>query len=327
MAAAYALARAGFEEVTVLERGVELGGLAGTFEQGEHFYPLAYHHILHRDRTLHYFLQAVGALGRVRWRRIRMLFRLGGKNYDLAHPIGFLRYPMSVADKSGFIASASATIDGQSYAIAYNSLLKPGDKLGGVVFGQLVDITGKPMTKWYGAPKICDKPDFMSLIQTGGKIFMINQFECAPAVMYLTELSQDAATGALTPIATRPIDFSGVNGASWHCAGMVTPWNTHLSSEEDVRDARKLKPDGSLDERYEQIASYLAGRKPASPYMWGWVPEVSILNGAGDTHVVKHFAMGRLATEIAFLNSLFRTTPLACWWSACSKASLTWPSI
>jgi protoporphyrinogen oxidase len=103
MAAACALARGGFEEVTVLERAAELGGLAGTFEQGEHFYPLAYHHILHRDRTLHYFLDTVGALDRVRWRRIHMLFHLNGKNYDFANPIDFLRYPMSLADKARFV--------------------------------------------------------------------------------------------------------------------------------------------------------------------------------------------------------------------------------
>ena len=210
-----------------------------------------------------------------------------------------IAFPMSVAEKSAFIASASVTIDDKTYAIGYNTILRAGDKLGGVMFGQLVDINGKPMVKKDGSPNLCDKPDFMSLIQAGGKLFMINQFECRPAAMYLTELNQDAATGALTPVSTRPIDFSGVNGAARHCAGMVTPWNTHLSSEEDVRDARKLKADGTLGKRYKQISTYLAG-KPASPYMWGWVPEVSILNGAGDTRVVKHYAMGRLATEIAY---------------------------
>ena len=70
-----------------------------------------------------------------------------------------------------------------------------------------------------------------------------------------------------------------------------------------MRDARDLiadKPSGKNVKRYKQIAAYLAG-KAASPYMWGWVPEVSILNGAGDTRVIKHFAMGRLSTEIAYV--------------------------
>jgi len=245
-----------------------------------------------RANTLAGTLAATAALGLV---AVGQTDAAAGKSLEF-EPIAF---PMSVAEKIDFIASASVTIDGKTYAIGYNTLLKAGDKLGDVVFGQLVDINGNPMVNKDGSPNICDKPDFMSLIPAGGKIFMINQFECRPAVMYLTELSQDAATGALTPISTRAIDFSGVNGASRHCAGMVTPWNTHLSSEEDVRDARKLKADGTLDKKYEQVASYLAG-KEASPYMWGWVPEVSILNGAGDTRVVKHFAMGRLSTEIAY---------------------------
>ena len=119
-----------------------------------------------------------------------------------------IAFPMSVAEKSDFIASASVTIDGKSYPIGYNMLLRAGDKLGGVMFGQLVDINGKPMVKKDGSPDLCDKPDFMSLIQAGSKIFMINQFECRPAAMYLTELSQDAATGALTSVksgTTRPL--------------------------------------------------------------------------------------------------------------------------
>ena len=102
VAAAYALARAGFENVTVVERGAELGGLAGSFERDGHFYPLGYHHILHRDRTLLFFLQRIGALERVRWRRIRMLFELHGKLYPLGEPMGFLHFPMSIPDKLRF---------------------------------------------------------------------------------------------------------------------------------------------------------------------------------------------------------------------------------
>ncbi|MGH2373603.1 MAG: FAD-dependent oxidoreductase [Gemmatimonadales bacterium] len=66
VAAAYTLARAGYEEVTVLESGSSPGGLAGSFERDGHFYPLGYHHILHRDRTLLFFLDLIGALPSVR---------------------------------------------------------------------------------------------------------------------------------------------------------------------------------------------------------------------------------------------------------------------
>jgi protoporphyrinogen oxidase len=102
-ATAYALARAGLRDVTVVESGSHIGGLAGSFERGGHFYPLGYHHILHRDRTLHFFLDLIGALPAVRWRRIRMLFHLDGRSYDLASPGGFLSFPMSPADKIRFV--------------------------------------------------------------------------------------------------------------------------------------------------------------------------------------------------------------------------------
>lgn len=102
-ATAYALASSGAQSVTVLERGDHLGGLAGSFEREGHFYPLGYHHILHRDRVLHYFLDRIGALSDVRWRRVKMLFHLNGRAYDLGSPGGFLAFPMSLRGKAGFV--------------------------------------------------------------------------------------------------------------------------------------------------------------------------------------------------------------------------------
>ena len=86
----------------MVERGAALGGLASSFERDGHFYPLGYHHILHRDRTLLYFLDRIGALPRVSWRRIRMLFRVRDRLFDLANPFDFLAFPMSFADKARF---------------------------------------------------------------------------------------------------------------------------------------------------------------------------------------------------------------------------------
>jgi protoporphyrinogen oxidase len=100
-AAALTLAQAGLE-VTVVESGASLGGLAGSLEQDGHFYPLGYHHILHRDRSLLYHLDRIGALPSVRWRRIRMRFERGGEVYQLDTPRGFLRFPMPLSDKLRF---------------------------------------------------------------------------------------------------------------------------------------------------------------------------------------------------------------------------------
>jgi protoporphyrinogen oxidase len=102
MATAHVLAQAGYQEITVVERETRLGGLAGSIEQNGHLYPLGYHHILHRDRTLLYFLEQLGQGERIAWRRIRMLFESGNRLYDLANPIDFLRFPMSFLDKVRF---------------------------------------------------------------------------------------------------------------------------------------------------------------------------------------------------------------------------------
>ncbi len=99
---AFALARTQAFDVTVIERGATLGGLASSFERDGRFYPLGYHHILHRDRTLLFFLDLIGALPRVEWRRIRMLFRVKERLFDLANPFDFLAFPMSFADKARF---------------------------------------------------------------------------------------------------------------------------------------------------------------------------------------------------------------------------------
>ena len=103
MAAAWALTEAGVRDVTILEQGPRLGGLAGSFEADGNFYPLGYHHILHRDRTLLFVLKQLGILDDVRWRRIRVLFHHAQGLSELGTPLGFLRFPMSIPDKARFV--------------------------------------------------------------------------------------------------------------------------------------------------------------------------------------------------------------------------------
>ena len=102
MGAAYALARNG-HSVTVVEAGPEVGGQAASFHRDGHAFPLGYHHILHRDRHLLFFLDRIGALPRVRWRPIRMLFNMGRQSYDLSRLGDFWRFPMAALDKARFI--------------------------------------------------------------------------------------------------------------------------------------------------------------------------------------------------------------------------------
>ena len=101
LAAAWVLAD--HAEVTLFESGASLGGLAGSFERNGHFYPLGYHHILHRDHPLLFFLDRIGALPSVRWRRVRMAFHLDGQFHELGSPRGFAAFPMSLPDKLRFV--------------------------------------------------------------------------------------------------------------------------------------------------------------------------------------------------------------------------------
>jgi protoporphyrinogen oxidase len=101
MGAAYALARNG-RAVTVVESEPEVGGMAASVHRDERSFPLGYHHILHRDRHLLFFLDRIGALSSVRWRRIRMLFNTGRRSYDLSRLGDFWRFPMGWRDKARF---------------------------------------------------------------------------------------------------------------------------------------------------------------------------------------------------------------------------------
>jgi hypothetical protein len=52
-----------------------------------------------------------------------------------------------------------------------------------------------------------------------------------------------------------PMDFSHVNGGWVHCAGSVTPWGTHVGSEEYEPDAQKWR-DGTISDYHLAMAKY-----------------------------------------------------------------------
>jgi protoporphyrinogen oxidase len=104
LAAAWDIAGAGIGEVTVLERGSAVGGLAGSFEHDGRNYPLGYHHILPTDGTLLRFLELIGVRDDVEWRHVPLLFRIGSELYDLSRPADFLRLPIPLRQKLRFVA-------------------------------------------------------------------------------------------------------------------------------------------------------------------------------------------------------------------------------
>ncbi len=219
------------------------------------------------------------------------------------HTIKFheVSVPMSDKEKRTIMASKYIEVDGVKTPISYNPILRSGDKVGSGVYGQLFDKDGNALRNKDGSPMISNSNDFASLLPVGDKLFMVSQFESRPAAMYLTELKQEK-DGKLKALSTKNIDFSHTNGLWVPCAGSVTPWNSHLSSEEYEPDASKVKANGSIKPYYDAMGAYFRGDlKAMNPYDYGWTPEVTVLNEKGDVKAIKHYSMGRFAHELAYV--------------------------
>jgi len=94
---------------------------------------------------------------------------------------------------------------------------------------------------------VSNDPDFTSLLTIDGKFFSVTHFETPrPGAAYLSELEQDDK-GKLTVKATKAIDFSTDGGLWIPCAGSVTPWMTHLGSEEYEPNARAFYESTTLN--------------------------------------------------------------------------------
>ncbi len=214
-----------------------------------------------------------------------------------------VKVPETDAEKSSILASNSVKINDETYKIGYHTILRSGDKVGDRIFGQLIDSNGNPILAEDGSVKISNNNDFASLLPIGNKLFMVSHFESRPGAIYITELNQNLKTGLLTAVNTKPADLSKVKGGWLHCAGSVTPWNTHLGSEEyepnaELHDSKT----GSLDRYYDRMATYYGGNLlKLNPYYYGYTIEIKILNPAGDYDVIKHYAMGRLAFELSYV--------------------------
>ncbi len=157
-------------------------------------------------------------------------------------------FPATDEQKRQILASPEITVDGKTTPIGFNAILRSGDKSGNGVFGQLLDSKGMPIKNQDGSEHISVDNDFSSLIPVGDKLFMVSHFESRPGAMYLTELNQDKASGKLSAISTKNIDMAGVGGLWVPCAGSVTPWMTHLGSEEYPNNARLTEAAKTIDE-------------------------------------------------------------------------------
>ena len=230
----------------------------------------------------------------------------------LAAEINFSPVPFAAtdADKRAVLATDGVTIDGQKISIGYHVLARSGDKIGDTVYATLTDKDGQPVKSPDGSVHISVDADFSSLLPVGGKLFNVTHFESRPGAMYLSELEQ-AADGTLTIKSSKPIDFSSVGGLWVPCAGSVPPWGTHLGSEEYPPDARAVEEATTIkdiDDYYKPMIRYVgldhekatveevkAGFKP---YNFGYPTEIAVKEDGSYT-VAKHYAMGRVAVELA----------------------------
>jgi secreted PhoX family phosphatase len=169
---------------------------------------------------------------------------------------------------------------------------------------------------------------------TGNTVFAVTQFEyktsnnagvsmygALPSPVAVATLDQDKTTGALTVKKYFNVPTAAVHGLWITCAGSLSPWNTHLSSEEYEPDAWYVKMrragtalpttaalpaytasvlstiNGNLD-YFEAYSTNTFGSKlTANPYHYGHVPEVTV-NPDGTASIKKHYCMGRISREL-----------------------------
>jgi secreted PhoX family phosphatase len=211
------------------------------------------------------------------------------------------------------------------YPLAYHTLYKNTDVIAThkgkrYAAGQLFDVDMNPIIEPKGDPALSETADANTLIQTGGKLFLVTHWEYddvladgqvankaegwqsrMPMTMNLSELVQDKKTGQLKVKSQRPIDFSSVHGGWIFCNASHTPWNTHLAGEEDydlqfVPGEKEFKKQKAGLKAMSEV--YFRSKKEANPYHYGYATEVAVKPDGG-FDVTKHYEMGRGTWELA----------------------------
>ncbi len=212
----------------------------------------------------------------------------------------------------------------QSYQLAYQPFFMTGDQVpstagGTILAGGYFDIHNRPIIDASVPGKerqfFSDCPDGTSLLKLdkarvqgvkGHPVFAVVQFEYttrnqAQASMYgqlpspiaVLTLDQDPATGKLSLVKYHNVDTSAVKGLWITCGASLSPWNTHLSSEE-------YEPDAMLatNAQLQSFSRNLFGdATKANPYDYGHMPEVTV-HPDGTGSIKKHYCMGRISHEL-----------------------------
>lgn len=249
--------------------------------------------------------------------------------------VGFAR---TTAEKHQVRTSALANINGTERAIGYQPILRSGQDPArtnracdltnspSTCVGALLAADGKIMRDDAGEMMVSSANDFTSLLDVAGNKFLVNSFEWYPSAIYVTKLDQNATTGALTAVASKAVDLKAVDGLFRTCAGSITPWGTHISSEEAQVDARPVQAATTWAQlaatsHYSEIkalarylgmdltdgnsdglpdAAFATFAQTYTPYFHGYNVEVKVAADGAST-AIKHYAMGRLGFELGYV--------------------------
>jgi uncharacterized protein len=213
----------------------------------------------------------------------------------------------------------------QAFALKYQPFFITGDmvpdgKGGKTLAGAYYDINNQPIIDKSVPGKerhfYSDGPDGTSLLTLpnanvpgikGKAVFAAVQFEYTtrdqggnntygvlPSPIAILTLDQDQATGALTLVKYHNVDMSSAHGLWITCGASLSPWNTHLSSEEYEPDAQFI----STNNVFKAYSKNLYGDETkANPYHYGHLPEITI-NPDGTGSVKKHYCLGRISHEL-----------------------------
>ncbi len=213
----------------------------------------------------------------------------------------------------------------QEYTLAYQPFFVTGDmvpdgKGGQVLAGGYYDIQNRPIMDASVPGKArhfySDAPDGSSLLTLskarvpgvkGNTVFAVVQFEYTtrdqasaemhgmlPSPIAVLTLDQDPKTGKLKLVRYHNVDTSGVNGLWITCGASLSPWNTHLSSEEYEPDAARA----GTDKKLRGFSQHLYGDPDrANPYHYGHLPEVTV-HPDGTGSIRKHYCLGRISHEL-----------------------------
>lgn len=214
----------------------------------------------------------------------------------------------------------------QSYKLGYQPFFVTGDLVsdgngGKILAGGYFDINNKPIMDTTVAGKerqyFSDSPDGTSLLSVpnasvpgvkGNTVFSVVQFEYTtwaqdgvtgmygklPSPIAVLTLDQDPSTGKLSLVKYHNVDTSSVNGLWITCGASLSPWGTHLSSEEYEPNAFTA----ATDAQFKAFSKNLYGSETAAnPYNYGHMPEITV-NPDGTASIKKHYNLGRISHEL-----------------------------